>query len=285
VSTAGRARRVIASCLVLAAAAAFVNAVGPVPRVVQADVFGPLVRAAFLEAPGRSSSSRRTGTILVNGQAFFYAIGHSPRPVREVLAGFEQQFDVQIPGWREDVRSAASILGKQVGIVAGFRVGPLSAPGALGDRLRFTDSPGRIHELGRFHVAMALEQDGTVFVNLMTGDDVRPATLLPGGTEDAPGTDPAGVIRPPGLQRVLTIEHGDGPTYSRTTFYRGLTQHVPARAFRRSFEDAGWTALMLEAAGATEPLAHFTDGRREAFVGGDGGGVPVAIVVTRLLRR
>jgi hypothetical protein len=272
--------RLGATAASLVGATAFLLLVGPASPPAFADIFGAAVNPVFLAPPGGHRSAPRRETLLVNGQTFHMSIGHTPRSPEDVLAEFERQFDVTVPGSRDRVTSAAAALGGRAGAVAGIQMSGAStsirsgAPG-LG-RLAET---GRLSDVGRFHLVLALQQRDTVFVDLSTGDDVNLRTLFPADGGDAPGADVPGIQRPAGLQRMLTIEHGAGPAQSRTVIYRSVDGRSPTAAFQHAFRAAGWTRNPLTPGGA---LVHFTGHGRDAFVGGGDGDGSTAVVVSRL---
>jgi hypothetical protein len=148
-------------------------------------------------------------------------------------------------------------------------------PTDLSERLRTFLETKRLGDFGQFHLISAYEQDGTVFIDFTPGEGVRIDTLLPSGGQDAPGEDLRGVRRPAGLQRLLTIEHGEGPTWSRTWIYRAGDGGEAVAEFRRAFVAAGWTEGPLRA----PQVAHFSDNQHECFIGGSGTGGNSAVVL------
>lgn len=273
-------RRAVASVVIVSGAVLFLVFFGPHATPVHADIYAPLARVSgFLAPPPGGGDAVRFGTVLVNGQMFHYSIGRSKLSLDVVLTYYERQFDAPGPDGKP-VSSAARLQGEGAGVVAGVRLGMLSHPPDLAARLR-NPAAARLSDLGRFHVVSAFEQDGTVFVEFTPDDDVRVSQLLPAGGEDAPGEDLAGVRRPGGLQRLLTIEHGEGPDWSRTLIYRARDGRAAVADFRGALGQAGWTANPY----ADSPeLGHYTDGKRECFLGGAGlGSNSTVILVHRSL--
>ncbi len=71
---------------VIASAVAFLALFGPRTAPAYADIYAPLANAAgFLLPPPGGAPRPRTGTALVNGQTFKYAIAHSKLGLDDVL--------------------------------------------------------------------------------------------------------------------------------------------------------------------------------------------------------
>jgi hypothetical protein len=79
----------------------------------------------------------------------------------------------------------------------------------------------------------------------------------------------------------MTIEHGEGPSWSRTWVYRASGNPTAMADFSRSLTAAGWAANpALDSTG----VRHYTNGRRECFLGGAGlGRDAVVILVYRMM--
>jgi len=210
---------------------------------------------------------------VVNGQIFEYAIGHSKMRLDDALGYFERQFDTVSPGGGP-ISTASRFDFPDGGIVAGIQLGHVTTPDLL-DRLRQFSASTELATLGNFHVVSAFSQDGTVFIDFMPARTVKLTGLLPHGPEDAAGEDVPGVRRPEHLQRVTTIEHGEGPAWSRTNVYRTADADAALAAFKREFNAAGWGSLAPPEA----PVAHLSDGRGECFLGIAGHGGDGAVVV------
>lgn len=259
--------KLAASGAIVAGALAFVFFLGPRTTPAYADIYAPLANAAgFLSPPG-GGSSVRISKALVNGQAFQYSIGHSRLNLDDVLMHYERQFEMIGPASGKSISTAARVQGRAAGVVVGVRLGPLTHPGDITERLQKFRSTTQMKALGQFHVISAYAQQGTVYIDLTPSDDIRLGTLLPTGTDDAPGEDLQGVVRPLGLQRLLTIEHGEGPTWSRTLIYRASNPDDATADFGRAFAAGGWSRNTLV---DSPVVSHYTDGRRECFLGGSG---------------
>lgn len=274
------AGKIVASGALLAVAAVFLVFFGPRPTPAYADIYGPLTQAAGFLAPPPGSPTLRVGTALVNGQPFEYAIGRSVLRLDDVLGHYERQFETKTPASDQPLSTAARVQGPGAGVVAGVRFGPLLRPGEFTQRIRTFGETKRLADFGQFHLVSAFEQQGTVFIEFTSGASARIDRLLPAGAADAPGEDPPGVRRPDGLQRFLTIEHGEGRTWSRTIIYRAQDSRAAVGEFGRAFAAAGWVQNPAIAPGA---VAHFSDGQRESFVGGAGKDRDSAVVL--VLRR
>ncbi len=266
----------MASGAIVAGAVAFLFFFGPRPTPAYADIYSPLADAAGLLVPPPGSGKLRIGNALVNGQPFQYSIGHSRMRLDDVLTHYEQQLEVQMPGSRAPVSTATRVEGLGAGVVAGMAFAPLSQPSEFFDRLRRFAVTKRANDFGRFHLVSAYQQEGTVFIDFTPGDEARIDKLLPAAGEDAPGEDLPAVQRPDGLQRMLTIEHGEGLSWSRTMIYRARDSRVAVDDFRQAFNRAGWTSNPLTASAA---VLHYSDGRRESFVGGAGNDHNGAVIV------
>ena len=275
------AGKVIASGAILAAALVFLIFFGPRPTPAYAEIYGPLARAAGFLPPPPGSPALRIGRALVNGQPFDYAIGRSSLRLDDILTHYERQFQTKTPASDAPLSTAARVQGPGAGAVAGMRFGPLLHPGEFSERFRTFSETKRLNDFAQFHLISAFEQQGTVFIEFTPGETARIDRLLPAGSDDAPGEDPAGVRRPAGLQRLLTIEHGEGRTWSRSIIYRAQDSRPAVEEFRRAFGSAGWTH---NPAVESPAVAHFTDGQRECFVGGAGAGLDsvIALVLRRL---
>ncbi len=270
--------RFFGSGALVAGAAAFLWFYGPASTPAGADIYGPLVRAAGFLPPPDGRVALMTGTSLVNGQHFHYAIGHTTLQLSRVLDHYERQFEVHVPGG-SPIRGAFRTESRTAGIVSGFHFGPL-LPVSGTTTPRPSGTPARLNDLARFHMVSAYKQDGTVFIEFTPGDDVTFERLMPPPGQDAVGEDLAGVRRPAGLQRVLTIEHGTGPAWSRTLIYRPTDPARDGADFRSAFAASGWSSDPLIESSA---VGHYTDGRRECFVGTAGtGDEAVLIVVYRM---
>lgn len=266
--------KMTATAFVLAAAGVFLVFMGPNAPRAYADIYTPLIRAAgLLPPPPGPGSPMRYGKALVNGQIFEYAIGHSKMRLDDALGYFERQFDTVSPGGGP-ISTASRFDFPDGGIVAGIQLGHVTTPDLL-DRLRQFSASTELATLGNFHVVSAFSQDGTVFIDFMPARTVKLTGLLPHGPEDAAGEDVPGVRRPEHLQRVTTIEHGEGPAWSRTNVYRTADADAALAAFKREFNAAGWGSLAPPEA----PVAHLSDGRGECFLGIAGHGGDGAVVV------
>jgi hypothetical protein len=268
VRTARLLARLAASGLVLSGAVVFVISFGPRATPAHADIYGPLLQAAgFLPAPPGSGTTQRAGEVRLNGQTFTYVVGRSELPLDAVLSHYERQFVVERPDGQPPLATAARVEAPGAGVVAGVRLGALEPVGGIAARAERFARTMRLGDFGRFHVVSAYEQQGTVFIEFAAGDDVELRTLMPVGAADAPGLDPEGVPRPPGLQRAFTIEvdrqsaGAGGPT----VVYRAADARAAAAAFRRGFLASGWRE---NAAVSSEALAHYVRQGRECFVGG-----------------
>ena len=267
--------RIVASALLVAGAAVFLATWGPGAAPASADVFGPLIEAAgFLPSPD-SRAQLRTGTATVNGQPFEYAIGHTRQRLEDVLDHYARQFDVAIAG--QPVRSTAVRFdGANAGVVSGFLVGPVITAAIDAAKQGKPAPPVRLSDVTRFHMISAYRQDGTVFIEFTPGAAVRLGDLFPAGTADAAGEDVPAVRRPDGLQRLLTIEHGEGKTWSRTLVYRAATAEAAGAGYRAALRAAGWRESPLPVSSA---VAHFSNGSRELFVGTAAATDPGVLVV------
>jgi len=274
-------RRATASVGLLVAAGAFLFHFGPGASPASADIFSPLLRSAGFVLPA-SGAKARVGQVLVNGGVFDYVLGHTSLPLHTVLDHYQRQFEVRDPASGRVIAGATRVDGDGSGVVTGARMRAGRDPGQWANRLELMATSFRLAELARFHLISAYSQPGgTVFIDFSTGADLRLDQLLPPTGHDAPGQDVTGVRRPGGLQRVMTIEHGEGSELSRTIIYRAADGRLAADAFGRAFAAAGWTAN--ESTAATG-FAHYSDGRRECFVAGTGGpGHATVILVHRSL--
>jgi hypothetical protein len=258
------ALRLALTSAVIAGAAAFAILFGPGVGRAHADIYWPLVDAAgFLVPPPGSRGQVTRGDVLVNGQTFHYLAGRSGLSLGRVLDSYEQQFQSSL-GAGAPLNTASRIEGQGAGIVSGIRFGRVASAEVLRDRAeRFAHST-RLADLGAFHMVAAFADRGTTFIEFTAGADVRLDTLLPRGSDDAPGDEPAGVRRPAGFQRLLTIEHGRDATWSRTTIYRDRRpDRRGANAFVEALRRGGWTADPVVAG----RISHYTNGGDEAFVG------------------
>ena len=272
-----RLARLLASGAIVIAAATFAWVTGPRSVVVHANIYAPLVASAgFLLPPPGGSSPRRTGTVLVNGARFEYSIGRSASSLDAVLSHYERQFEAIDPSGRK-ISSGVRLRGDGAGVVAGLRISALRQSDGLSNRVKVFAERGRLRDLGEFHVVSAFEQQGTVFIDFTPASDAAVQSLLPQGTTDAPGEDIRGVVRPDGLQRLLTVDHGDS---SRTLIYRTRDGRWASGAFRRALENAGWTR---NTSLPSDGIAHYSDGTREAFVASTSGDDAALVVVGRMV--
>ncbi|MGH9384804.1 MAG: hypothetical protein ACRD2N_11010 [Vicinamibacterales bacterium] len=259
--------RILASGTIVVAATAFLYLVGPPSTAVYADVLMPLARSAPILMDLGAGTSARRGTVRVNGGTFDYVLGHSRLPVDDVLDRYRRRLALGTTAGRASSTIPLHVSGKDVGVVAGVSLGRLDRPEALADRLATAASSRRLVDLAEFHVIAAYKQDGTVFIDFTPAPTVRLDTLIPTGSDDSPGEDVSGVHRPPGLQRLMTIEHADSSDTSRTLVYRSHDARASVADFRRALAAAGWTA---NGAVTAVDVGHFTDGKRELFLGGEG---------------
>jgi len=273
------AGRVIASGVLVTGAVAFLVSFGPRATPAYADIYVPLASAAGFLSPPAGGPPLRTGKALVNGQEFRYAIGQTKLDLDRLLSHYEDQFRTgAAPG---SIMKAVRLQGDGAGVITGMLSRPLRHPQDLDDRVREFGETTQLSALGQFHVIAAYTNQGTIFVDFMPGDDVRLTTLVPRGSGDAPGEDLKGVNRPSGLQRVITIEHGEGPAWSRTYIYRAADGPAAADSFRGALNVGGWTPTPAFDSPAVQ---HYTNGRQECFVGGAGLGKDgIAILVYRLM--
>jgi len=271
-------QRLAATSVLVGGAVAFVVFVSLPTLRLQADVIGPLMNAARFVPPPPGTDAVRTGRSFVNGQPFQYAIGHASLGVDRVLEHYEQKLG---PVSGQPMSRAVRVQGRSGGVVVGAALGPVAMPNGLLSRPQFAEAPVRLNDIARIHVVTVYsETPGAVFLDFMAGDSVRLDSLLPVHGSDAPGADPQGIARPPGLQRLLTIEHGEGMAWSRTLIYRAPDGERATAMFRSAFTAAGWSENPAPELG---PVRHLTNGSLESFVGGSGFGAnAVVLVVTRL---
>jgi hypothetical protein len=276
------AAKILASSAVVYAAVMFLLFVGPPATTVHADIYAHLVGAAgLLEPPPGGGAPVRTGHVLVNGRNFEYTIGHSGLSLKDVLDHYQHQFDMVGARKGQLLSRATRFEGNGAGVVVGMRFGPIDHPFDIADRLRTFAATSRVNDLARIHIISAYAQHGTVFLDFTPSDEVRLTDLVPQGTDDAPGEDLDGVQRPDGLQRMMTIEHGEGAARSRSTIYRTSDGEAAVVAFREALSRAMWTP---DPSFETPNVAHYADGHRDCFVGGSGRGANAAVVlVCRLL--
>jgi hypothetical protein len=273
--------KVAASSAVVGGALAFLVFFGPRPTPAYADIYAPLAQAAgFLPPPPGGGPTLRVGRALVNGQRFEYAIGRSRLKLDDVMSHFERQFQTRTSAKGDAFSTAARVQGAGAAAIAGLRFGPLLPPAEFSSRLQAFTASGRLGELGQFHLVSAYEQKGTVFIDFASSDDLRIDRLLPVGSDDAPGEDLGGVIRPTGLQRLLTIEHGEGNTWSRTWIFRASDGADAAARYAAALTHSGWTP---NPAFASPDVAHFSNGQAECFLAGAGTGSNAALIL--VLRR
>jgi hypothetical protein len=215
----------------------------------------------------------------VNGQPFQYVVGQSAMTVDRVLDHYERQ--LKAPGRAGPSTGVARIQGREAGVLIGYQPGPLLLPADVAGRPPALDGTLRLGRLVRMHVvSVYAKPQGAVFINFLAGDDVRVDALMPKGTDHAPGTDVPGVTRPPEVQGLLSIEHGEGPAWSRTTIFRAADPKRSIAGFDSAFAAAGWTRNPLVEA---KDVLHVTNGKFESFVGASGyAKEAVVIVVTRL---
>jgi len=266
--------RVLASGALVAAAVAFLVSFGPRATPAYADIYVPLASAAGFLSPPPGGPPLQTGKALVNGQTFRYAIGQSKLDLNRLLSHYEDQFRTTVSSG--PISTAVRIQGAGAGVITGVLFRPLRHPADLTDRLRGFAETTQLNALGQVHVVVAYANQGTVFLDFVPGDDVRLKTLLPAGTEDAPGEDLEGVRRPAGLQRVMTVEHGEGPAWSQTYIYRASDGTAAAADFRGALATAGWAANPLF---DSPVVQHYTNGRHECFVGGTGLGKDAIVIL------
>jgi len=274
--------RLLASAVVLTAAGAFLWGFGP-RGAVHADIYTPMASRAglLLDLAGEGTSARR-GTVLINGAAFNYVVGHTRQKPTAVLDHYAKQFDTVSPSGAR-VSSATRLEANGAGVVAGMVFKPLRHPSEMADRIGEFAMTGRLAAVAQFHLISVFTQQGTVFIDFTPAPDVTVRSLMPPVGADAPGDDLKDVLRPAGLQRAYTIEHGDGATWSRTLIYRTADSAAAVQAFRRSLGAAGWASNPVT---DEHGLGHFTDGRRECFLAGSGeGDNGVLILVHRNLSR
>jgi hypothetical protein len=219
--------------------------------------------------------------VFVNGAAFDYVTGHSRQPLQAVLSHYEEQFRAATPDGLA-LPGATRLEADGMGVVAGMRLSRVVGTGELGERARKFAATGRVKDFAEFHVIVAYAKTrGSVFIDFTPGDDVTLGSLVPSGDTDAPGDDLPGVTRPPGFQRLFTIEHGNEGDWSRTLIYRSIDGRAGAEAFRGALAAAGWTSNPAARQGA---VSHLTDGTRECFLGGADleGSAAVVLVYRRL---
>jgi len=268
------AGRVLASGAVVAGAVAFLVSFGPRATPVYADIYVPLASAAGFLSPPPGGPPLQTGKALVNGQTFRYAIGQSKLELDQLLSHYERQFSTSVSSG--PITTAVRVQGAGAGVITGMLFRPLRHPEDLTKRLRGFAETTQLNALGQVHVITAYANQGTVFIDFVPGDDVHLKTLLPAGHDDAPGQDLEGVRRPSGLQRVMTVEHGDGPTWSRTYIYRASDSAAAVADFRGALAAGGWMANPLF---DSPVVQHYTNGRQECFVGGAGLGKDAIVIL------
>jgi len=274
--------RTAATGVVLSGSLVFVSLFGPRPTPVHAEIYAPLAAATgFMALPGGEGTKVRNGKVLVNGVAFNYVVGHSPLSLDAVLSHYEKQFETRDESGTK-LASGTRLQVNGAGAVAGLRFGKMVQVSDAVNRAAAFASTGRLSALGDFHLISAYSQRGTVFIDFTPGENVTVASLLPQGTADAPGEDLAGVHRPAGLQRLLTIEHGNEGDWSRTLIYRARDARGTFGAFQRALMAGGWIRNPVV---QSPDVVHFADATRECFLAtaaGSGGDATVILVHRRL---
>jgi hypothetical protein len=241
----------------------------------------------------------RVRDVLVNGQSLRFAVLTTDQPVAAVLDHYErwcmqrdgrfaEQLDqarAKLPGGDAVDSSLLDATLREGGDDQGFvgcfdagGAGKLTPDDAAARFERFADT-GNLADLGRFYYMFAERgAERTRLIAAWIDGDFYPARLFP-ATGDAPGSDVAGIPRPPGGRRLLSARQADAP-YGWTIYERA--GHEPAAVaahYRQALPALGWGVTVdREVEPGTWTLAIARDGDTAILtIVEEGGGTVVSI--------
>ena len=240
---------------------------------VRADVTEALwgVGAKAMEYPGTPREDVRH--LRLNGARVSFRTQTIDAPLDQVLSHYEALCEGRDAGLADQLRAVATRAARNqhAGYVACLDMG--DAPqdlGALAERFRRFSETGDLRELGDLRYVFARRAAGsstkkTFLLTLWAGSAIDLSRMLPRAGADAAGRDLAGVPRPPGSQRILSVWEEGQP--SGVFVYRVMAETADElEAFYRSeLPRHGWTLIERHPSETIE-----VDGIHMLFVERDG---------------
>jgi hypothetical protein len=200
--------------------------------------------AEVMQYPGEPPEPARQ--LVLNGVSVAFRTQAVRAPLERVLEHYRSLCASRSAGFAVPL-SAQSASNSERGYVACLDTGHASADlRALAERfVRFAQT-GDLSAMGGLryvHARRAPGDDATLLFTMWADSALDLFRMLPGSEVDAGGSDPPGVPRPPGSQRLLSAWESNQP--SRVFVYRAKeTSELQVESFYRSqLLQNGWTVL------------------------------------------